>query len=178
MRIISGQFKSRRFNYKLPDGIRPTTDMAKETLFNILDNLLEYEDKRILDLYAGSGNIGIEFLSRGASFVQFNDKNYNSVNYIKKILSELKIDNYKLSKSNSTHILKEYGKDFDIIYVDPPYLSDEYDKIERILNDNIEDFKDKIVIVESDINRTSKWNFDLIREKTISSSNFKIYKIS
>jgi len=178
MRIISGQFKSRRFNYKLPDGIRPTTDIAKETLFNILDNLIEYEDKRILDLYAGSGNIGIEFLSRGASFVHFNDKNYNSVNYIKKILAELKIENYKLSKANSTQILKEFGKDFDIIYVDPPYFSDEYDKVEKILIDNIEDFKNKIVIVESDINRTSKWNFEIIKEKTISSSNFKIYEIS
>ena len=69
MRIISGQFKSRRFNYKLPDGIRPTTDMSKETLFNIFDNILEYRNLRVLDLYSGSGSIGIEFLSRGAGFV-------------------------------------------------------------------------------------------------------------
>lgn len=178
MRIISGEFKSRRFKSKLPDGIRPTTDMAKESLFNIFDNLFDYENLKILDLYAGSGGIGIEFLSRGAEFVHFNDKNIKSINYIKNILAELKVNNYKLSKSSASIILKEFGQDFEIIFVDPPYNSSEYDNIYKILIENKDKFQNKYIIVESEINRKVEFDFELIKEKTISSSNFKIYKIN
>lgn len=178
MRIISGEFKSRRFKSKLPDGIRPTTDMAKESLFNIFDNLFDYENLKVLDLYAGSGGIGIEFLSRGAEFVHFNDKNIKSINYIKNILAELKVNNYKLSKSSASIILKEFGQDFDIIFVDPPYNSSEYDIIYKILIENKDKFQNKYIIVESEINKKVEFDFDLIKEKTISSSNFKIYIIN
>ena len=177
MRIISGQFKSRRFNYKLPDGIRPTTDMAKETLFNIFDNILEYRNLRVLDLYSGSGSIGIEFLSRGAEFVHFNDKNINSTKYIKRILDDLKVENYKISKANSSIILDDIGKEFDLIYIDPPYFSNEYQIIEKVLSINKSKFLDKIIVVESDLSKKINWEFNLIKEKVISSSRFLIYKI-
>lgn len=177
MRIISGQFKSRRFNYKLPAGIRPTTDMAKETLFNIFDNLLDYNNLRVLDLYSGSGSIGIEFLSRGAEFVHFNDKNINSTKYIKRILDDLKIDNYKISKANSNIIIDEIGEEFDLIYIDPPYFSNEYQIIEKVLTSNKSKFLDKIIVVESDLSKKINWDLSLIKEKTISSSRFLVYRI-
>lgn len=175
MRIISGDFKSRRFNFKLPSGIRPTTDMAKETLFNIIDNLVNIEGIKVLDLYAGSGSIGIEFLSRGAELVHFNDKNYNSIKYIGNILKELNVDNYLISKQNSSSLLNNLQHKYDIIFIDPPYNSDEYEKTLKIIKDLDLINQGAIVIVESDEFKHIDFEYNLIKEKKISSSVFRFY---
>jgi len=175
MRIISGNFKSRRFNFKLPAGIRPTTDMAKETLFNIIDNLIDIEGIKVLDLFAGSGSIGIEFLSRGAEIVHFNDKNYNSIKYIGSILKELKADNYIISKQNAASLLNNLQDKYDIIFIDPPYNSDEYEKTLKIIAELDLINEGTIIIVESDEFKFIDVDFELIKEKKISSSVFRIY---
>lgn len=180
MRIISGKFGSRRFNYKLPNGIRPTTDMARESIFNILDNIIDYNGLRVLDLFAGSGSIGIEFLSRGAEFVHFNDKSLQAISYIKKILNELGVSNYSSSKIpaitylKSNNIINE-NKSFDLIYLDPPYESNEYQAILDFIKESKFIENGGLVIVES--NLTKKYNFDykLIKEKKFSSFVIRIF---
>ncbi len=175
MRIISGDFKSRRFNYKLPSGIRPTTDMAKESIFNIIENIIDIEGKKVLDLYSGSGSVGIEFLSRGAELVHFNDKNINSIKYIKNILNDLKVDNYKISKQNASSVLKNLELKYDIIYIDPPYNSDEYEKTIKLISELELIDEISLLIIESDEFKFIDCDFNLIKEKKISSSVFRFY---
>ena len=109
--------------------------------------------------------------------MHFNDKNINSTKYIKRILDDLKVENYKISKANSSIILDDIGKEFDLIYIDPPYFSNEYQIIEKVLSINKSKFLDKIIVVESDLSKKINWEFNLIKEKVISSSRFLIYKI-
>jgi len=127
MRIISGLYKGRVFNPKLPDGIRPTTDKARETIFNLLNNYTDFDNIAIADLCAGSGAFGIEALSRGARIVDFIDKSRNSCNYIRQACSTFSIptQNYRLINQDVLYYLKHYNitvhGQYDLIFTDPPY---------------------------------------------------------
>ncbi len=130
MRVISGTAGGKKL--KTPEGmdIRPSTDMVKESLFNIIQ--FDIEGRRVLDLFAGTGQLGIECLSRGAKEVVFVDKSRNSVNIVKE---NLKTCGFKAEVYNmdSLEYLKNCGK-FDIILIDPPYNSDLYAQALKIIN--------------------------------------------
>lgn len=120
MRIISGKHKSRYLvaPKKLP--VRPTTDMAKEALFNILNNNYYLEDVVFLDLFAGTGNISFEFASRGTTQLIAVDANYGCIKYIDKISNELDL-NIATIKSDVFQYLKNVKQKSTIIFADPPY---------------------------------------------------------
>ncbi len=125
MRIIGGKYKSRVLAEFLGDDVRPTSDRAKESLFNIL--ALKLYGARVLDLFAGSGALGLESLSRGAKEVVFNDCAKDSLAIVKKNLAALKIgvgDEAKLSGSDYLVCLEGLRGQFDIIFIDPPYRFD------------------------------------------------------
>ncbi|GAA3508206.1 16S rRNA (guanine(966)-N(2))-methyltransferase RsmD [Aquimarina addita] len=122
MRIISGTYKGKRLQApkKLP--VRPTTDMAKEGLFNILNHHFIFSQVTLLDLFAGTGNISYEFGSRGTQQITAVDANYACVSYIKSIATELdfpidviKSDVYKYLEKSKSH------RKYDLIFADPPY---------------------------------------------------------
>lgn len=123
MRIISGQFKGKRIvaPKKLP--VRPTTDFAKEALFNILNNRYNFSKLEILDLFSGSGNISFEFASRGAKPITAVDENVDSVRFIKKIADELEMDITAI-KSDAYKYLEKAAIKADLIFADPPYIFD------------------------------------------------------
>ena len=120
MRIISGSNKGKRIiaPKKLP--VRPTTDMAKEGLFNILNNHYHFSALEILDLFSGTGNISYEFASRGAEQITAIDGNFDCVKFIKKTAAEL---NYAIIaiKSDVFKYLEKAPIKADIIFADPPY---------------------------------------------------------
>ena len=120
MRIISGQFKGRRISppKKLP--VRPTTDMSKEALFNILNNHFNFTELRILDLFAGTGNISYEFASRGSEPIIAVDADYGCVSFIKKTATEFEF-NLTAIKSDVFTFLEKNKGEYDIIFADPPY---------------------------------------------------------
>lgn len=120
MRIISGKYKGRRLTApkKLP--VRPTTDMAKESLFNILNNHFNFPGLKILDLFAGTGNISYEFASRGAEPITCVDADFGCINYIKKTAKELDFDITTI-KSDVFKFLERCNSSFDIVFADPPY---------------------------------------------------------
>lgn len=125
MRIIGGKYRSRVLAEFLGDDVRPTSDRAKESLFNILS--LKIYGARVLDLFAGSGALGLESLSRGAKEVVFNDCAKDSLAIVKKNLAALKIgvgDEAKLSGSDYLVCLEGLRGQFDIIFIDPPYRFD------------------------------------------------------
>jgi len=125
MRIISGKYKGRRLiaPKKLP--VRPTTDLAKEALFNILNNYYYFEDVILLDLFAGTGNISFEFASRGSVNVTAVDSYYGCIEFIKKTANELELP-IKTVKSDVFKFLDKSETVANVVFADPPYdFSDE-----------------------------------------------------
>lgn len=149
MRIISGKYKGKRLiaPKKLP--VRPTTDMAKESLFNILNNYFNFNELRILDLFSGTGNISYEFASRGAKPITSVDADFGCINYIKKISTELDFDITTI-KSDVFKFLERSNSSYDIIFADPPYhLSQEqFESIITLIFENELLEEDGMLIVE------------------------------
>lgn len=149
MRIISGKYKGRRLiaPKKLP--VRPTTDMAKESLFNILNNHFNFSELRILDLFSGTGNISYEFASRGAKPITSVDADFGCINFIKKISTELDFDITTI-KSDVFKFLERSNSSYDIIFADPPYhLSQEqFESIITLIFENELLEEDGMLIIE------------------------------
>ena len=137
MRIISGKHKSRRITApkKLP--VRPTTDMAKEALFNILNNKYYFEDISLLDLFAGTGNISYEFASRGTKNIVSVDADYGCVKFIDKISMELDFG-ISTIKSDVFSYLEKSSLKVDIIFADPTYdlSTEDFGKIPQLVFKN------------------------------------------
>jgi 16S rRNA (guanine966-N2)-methyltransferase len=124
MRIISGQFKGRRISPPKGLPVRPTTDMSKEALFNVLNNHFSFEGLKVLDLFAGTGNISYEFASRGSSPITSVDGDFGCVKFIKQTTSEYDFP-IAATKSDVFKFLERNNATFDIIFADPPYGLDQ-----------------------------------------------------
>ncbi len=121
MRIISGKYRGRSINPPKNLRARPTTDFAKENIFNVLNNLVDFEECSVLDLFAGTGSISYEFASRGAKSVTSVEINAVHHAFIRKSAAELGADNIYAVKANVFLYLKSCRQQFDIIFSDAPY---------------------------------------------------------
>jgi 16S rRNA (guanine(966)-N(2))-methyltransferase RsmD len=121
MRIVSGKYRGRKLQPPVNLPVRPTTDFAKEGLFNVLNNMIDFESIRVLDLFSGTGSIGFEFLSRGAMEVTAIDSSQRCVDFIKKTAEIFGACNIKAVKSNSFVFIKRMAAQYDVIFADPPY---------------------------------------------------------
>ncbi len=150
MRIISGSNKGKRIiaPKKLP--VRPTTDMAKEGLFNILNNHYHFSALRVLDLFSGTGNIAYEFASRGAEAITAVDGNFECIKFIKKTAGEL---DYSITaiKSDVFKYLERAPIKADVIFADPPYdfSTEDFLKIAELVFENNLLSEDGMLIIES-----------------------------
>jgi 16S rRNA (guanine966-N2)-methyltransferase len=123
MRIISGKFKGRRF-YPPADNwpTRPTTDYAKEGIFNILTNHFDFEDLKVLDLFGGTGSHSYEFISRGCLDVTYVDKHPPAIDFVKKTTEFLKIqDNMRIIPGDVFKFIERAYEQYDYIFAGPPY---------------------------------------------------------
>ncbi|EAR01885.1 RsmD family RNA methyltransferase [Maribacter sp. HTCC2170] len=139
MRIISGTHKSKRITAPKNLPVRPTTDMAKEALFNILNNSYYFEDVSLIDLFAGTGNISFEFASRGTGDITAIDANYGCVKFIDRISNELGFE-ISTIKSDVFSFLEKCSTKADVIFADPPYnlpLEDFSKLIELVFKNSI-----------------------------------------
>ena len=172
MRIISGTHKGRRLIAPNTLPVRPTTDRAKEALFNILENRYYFDEKNVLDLFSGTGNISYEFASRGCEKIVAVDNNYNCVNYIEKTTKDLDF-NISSIKSNCLQYLKNCKQQFNFIFADPPYNYNQYKELKNIVIDNNLIKKDGCLIIEHDKKTTfEKDNMELRKYGTIHFSIF------
>ena len=122
MRIISGKYGRRRFDIPPSFSARPTTDFAKENLFNVLNNLIDLEDLEALDLFSGTGSISFELLSRGCSKVTAVEKDNRHAAFISKVAKELGTNDLKLFKGDAFRFLSSAPvQSYDFIFADPPY---------------------------------------------------------
>lgn len=136
MRIISGTYKGRAINPPTNLRARPTTDFAKENLFNVLSNLVDFEACDVLDLFAGTGSISYEFASRGARSVTAVEINPVHHNFIRKTARELGIENLYAVKANVFLYLKSCNKQFDVIFSDAPYDLSGSEEVIRLVLEN------------------------------------------
>ena len=129
MRIVGGKYKGRIFSPGKSFKSRPTTDIAKESLFNILENRYDFSNKTVLDLFAGTGSIGYEFLSRGCSEAVFVEKHFVHHRFITDVLKSLKTENAKAFKADAFQFMMRYQGSFDFIFADPPYDFKQFNEV-------------------------------------------------
>ena len=138
MRIISGSHKSKRITAPKNLPVRPTTDMAKEGLFNILNNHYYFDEIKVLDLFTGTGNISYEFASRGTEHIVSIDKNFRCIRFIENTIQELGFEAIKPHQSDVTDFLEKHTQCYDVIFADPPYHSEDIDQlIELVFEKNL-----------------------------------------
>jgi 16S rRNA (guanine(966)-N(2))-methyltransferase RsmD len=121
LRIIGGKYRGRRINP--PPGLkaRPTTDFAREGLFNILNNRVEFNEVTVLDLFSGTGSISFEFASRGAAEVHLVEKDLKHIKGIRQVIRDLGFDNIKAVHIDVLAFLKTCNTKYDIVFADPPF---------------------------------------------------------
>lgn len=119
IRIIGGLYRGKKIHFPAVEGLRPTPDRVKETLFNWLMN--DIRDARCLDAFAGSGSLGFEAFSRGASKVVFVEQSLAASTNLQKIITQFNSPNLKLIKGDARHYLQNCTEQYDLIFLDPPF---------------------------------------------------------
>jgi len=182
MKVISGTLKGRNIEGYNIDGTRPTMDRVKESIFATIQNNLK--DSIVLDLFAGSGNLGIEAISNGAKTSYFIDNNKEAINVLNRNISNLNIkNNTRVILSDWKKALNDFsnqGLKFDLIFVDPPYDYDVYEKIlEKVSALNLLNDNGLIILEHSNLKfKESYNNLTLYKEKKYGNKSVNIYRIN
>ena len=176
MRIIRGKYGRRRFKVPTSFNARPTTDFAKENIFNVLDNLIEWEDIEALDLFAGTGSISFEMLSRGCRSVTAVEMNHKHVAFIEKVAKELCVNEMKLIKGDVLRYLSSHSKSsFNLIFADPPYDLPDLPEIPNlVLSGNLLQEGGIFVLEHSKSNNFSTVPY-FMQQRVYGSVNFSIF---
>ncbi|MBW0454269.1 MAG: 16S rRNA (guanine(966)-N(2))-methyltransferase RsmD [Candidatus Kinetoplastibacterium crithidii] len=175
--IISGIYKNTKITFPKIDGLRPTPNRVKETLFNWINNKWNnnFTNKTILDLFAGSGSLGFEAASRGASFVQMVEYNKQAVKSIQLVCKKISLEQVNIFSGKAIDFLQQKKlKQFDLILLDPPFKNNEFEKIwyylPRALNNN------SIVYIETNSIIEIPNYLNLIRTKKAGKVYFNLYE--
>lgn len=176
MRIIRGKYGRRRFDVPKNITARPTTDFARENIFNVLENLVDFEGKTALDLFAGTGAISFELLSRGCATVTSVEKASTQYAFIKKVSQQLGCDNHRTVKGDVLRYVPACRGKFDIVFADPPYDMDGFDDIPPMVLSSGILAPDAIFIIE----HSGKHDFShlpgFIDHRSYGSVNFSIFR--
>ena len=174
MRIISGKYKGREIKGYNIEGTRPTMDRVKESLFASIQNYVK--GSICLDLFAGSGGLGIEALSEGAQSCYFVDNNKIVIDILKKNLTSLKVEeDYFLIKKDYVEALKTFDMKFDIIFLDPPYHLNMMNNAIDLINENYLLNDGGIIVCEYE-EGTVNCDLQILKEKRYGSKNVTIFK--
>lgn len=149
MRIISGKYKGRRISPPKGLPVRPTTDMSKEALFNVLNNYFNFSGLKVLDLFAGTGNISYEFASRGSDNITSVDGDFGCVKFIKQTADEFDF-NIAGIKSDVFKFIEKNKNSYDVIFADPPYNLDQatFEKLVEMIFANELLQEDGMMVIE------------------------------
>lgn len=136
MRITGGFLKSRKISGSPGNHVRPTTDQARESLFNILANKITFEEVKVLDLFSGTGIVSLEFLSRGTNQIHSVEINNKSIQYIQSFKKDFGLEelDWQIIKMDVLSFLKNQNSTpiYDLIFADPPYNWDKYEELVKL----------------------------------------------
>lgn len=176
MRIISGKYKSRRIQVPANFKARPTTDFARENLFNVLNNLIDWEETNALDLFSGTGSVAIEMVSRGCPRVVCVEMSPIHYNFISKAKDILKANELFPLKANAFKFLATSHEKFDLIFADPPYEMPEIETIPNLILDHSHLNEGGLFVFE----HSKKFNFtdndSFMEERVYGSVHFTFFK--
>lgn len=175
MRIISGTHKGRTIFPPKNLPVRPTTDFAKESLFNILNNNFDFEQVTVLDLFSGTGGISYEFSSRGTNKITAVDSNYKCYAFIKGVADQMNFDGMHVIKADVFSFLKKVKNHYDIIFADPPYELADIPMIPDLVFENNLLKPDGWLIVEHSIKTDLSAKPFFAEKRTYGNVNFSIF---
>ncbi|TNE81046.1 MAG: 16S rRNA (guanine(966)-N(2))-methyltransferase RsmD [Bacteroidetes bacterium] len=174
MRIVSGKYKG--FIIQAPKLIpaRPTTDRSKESLFNILNNQIELEGLKVLDLFSGTGNMAYEFASRGATEVTSVDLNYHAFQFIKETFKKLGFP-AKVVKGNALQFIAKSTEQYDLVFADPPYAMPELSSIpDRVFESTL--LKPDGMLILEHASQTVVQHERMVDQRIYGQSTFSFFK--
>lgn len=175
MRIISGTFKGRRLHPPANLPVRPTTDFAKEGLFNVLNNLVDFESLKVLDLFCGTGSISMEFISREALQVTAVDINARCLDFIRRTAESMGVNRLQMIRMDVFSFLKRPGPRFDLIFADPPYDLKETETIPDLVFGNGLLTDDGMLILEHSSKHSFEFHPNFYRHRSYGSVNFTFF---
>ncbi len=179
MRIIRGKYGRRRFDVPTNISARPTTDFARENIFNVLENLVDFDGKVALDLFAGTGAISLEFLSRGCDAVTSVEKANTQAQFIRKIAQQLNCtDRLTLIKGDALKFAETSAQKFDLIFADPPYDLPNFEQVAHLVLNSKMLTPDTIFILEHGKNHDFSSLPHFKEHRTYGSVNFSIFDMS
>jgi 16S rRNA (guanine(966)-N(2))-methyltransferase RsmD len=177
LRIIGGKYKGRRI---VPPGnfkARPTTDFAREGLFNVLNNRIDFESVTVLDLFSGTGIISFEFASRGASFVHLVEKDFRHISGIRRIIKDMNMMNIKAIHIDVKAYLKTCSIKYDIVFADPPYELAWLSELPDLVSASGIIKEDGIFILEHPKNNSFTGHELFSEHRNYGGVNFSIFKL-
>ena len=175
MRIISGKYRGRRLSPPKNITARPTTDFAKESLFNLLNNRIDFEGIDVLDLFAGTGGIGLEFVSRGAREVTAVELAHVQQNFIISTCKQLGINNLTVVRGDVFRFINACRLQFDFIYADPPYELDRLPKLPDLIFEHELLKKDGVFVLEHSKNNDFATHPHFVEKRVYGSVNFSFF---
>lgn len=174
MRIIGGKYKSHFIPINKKIKARPTTNMAKEALFNILDNKISLNNINVLDIFCGTGNISYEFASRGAGKITSVDNQINAINFVKKQKNHWSMNIIPIKK-NALSFLEFTNDKYDIIFADPPYDFNRLEDIPKIVFERNLLSSNGLLILEHSSQKNFEKSANFMEQRTYSSVNFSFF---
>lgn len=178
MRIIRGKYGRRRFDVPTNITARPTTDFARENLFNVLENMVDFDGMAALDLFAGTGAISFELLSRGCASVTAVEKASTQYSFIRHVARTLNCDNLTLIKGDVFRFIATCREKYDLIFADPPYDLPRFGEIPGLILSSGMLKEDTIVIIE----HSKAYDFSTLphfkERRVYGSVNFSVFDMS
>lgn len=177
MRIIRGKYGRRRFDVPGNITARPTTDFARENIFNVLENYVDFEGKTALDLFAGTGAVSFEFLSRGCKSVTSVEKAATQYNFIRKVSSVLDCAGHRVVKGDVLRFLASAPGSYDIVFADPPYDMPGFAEIPQKVLESGVIAPGGIFIIEHNKNHDFSALPGFLEHRSYGSVNFSIFRV-
>lgn len=175
MRIIGGKLKGLRLNPPKGLPVRPTTDLAKEALFNILQNKIDFEGIKVLDLFSGTGNLALEFASRDAAEVIAVDKSIRCTHYIKDMARQHQLEQIKVYNADVFKYLELEDTAYDLIFADPPYDLSRIPELPKIIFEKNLINADGLLIIEHQSMQNLSHHPAFVEQRKYGHSSFSFF---
>ena len=176
MRIITGQYKGRHFDVPRSFKARPTTDFAKENIFNVMNGYIDLDGATALDLFAGTGSISLELLSRGCSQVVSVEADRDHAAFIRQCMAKLGVTNHVLIRGDVFRFVKSCHRQFDFIFADPPYALPDLPKVPSLVFECGLLAEDGVLVFEHGKANDFSQDPHFVEHRAYGSVNFSIFR--